>query len=661
VIEDMRDGLKIFCMTVFLMWSMVSLLPCGIAYAGVGTSPPQTAAQSSYDAVSPWLNTNAAIQQNLANPITSNNTQMTTPDGSTSFSAQLTCPSTSRYLEVSITSIAANGELQVKVSQDTNFDGTFDHIYFPLNNISGVCANGLVSCTPGTWANCSYHLWTADNISYVTSLTPVPMTDLGGCFCINQSCGAAYTDYSSILQDIGGGIVGAIQAVDARFSISKVTVLGNTITYAGQDMSCNTNNTSPTTLQGYYNAQNGSGLTNQAVADSNTQLQDPNSAFYGVNQAFNNSGGSGVFMASCTVTRDVVVNTNSYTISGASPASAVMCVDHFLYARVYEVLNANGTADYYMDLLDTDPAGTAHVNCGAPGAGIGGWHNLDMVTLPRQASSVYFCVTASGTGCTPSPTNCVSMVNTQVPVLSCGNTGAQTPSYTYTYDLVYQQDTLVENITDTCQTLAADPSCKLQTEIVDNITVFSNFMSTGNVVPQTCKTFSGVDPHNLCRDYWLKTRQYFCYGTQNTQYDFTNMQNRSASIKDTLTQSGPVVTYTDLLQNPANGTFYNVQNSLTMPDTGTPQPCLPVCKVKVPVADTQAALAGPDTNYRLTNQSYDYYYRECANNQCPFDAAAGEILVTDCACADDFADAVSVLSSLQDASKDIICSQTGGW
>jgi len=597
----------------------------------------------------------------MADPVTTANTQMTTPDGSTSFNAQLTCPSTSRFVEVTITSVAANGDIQVQVSQDTNFDGVFDYVYCPLNNISGVCANGLVSCNPGTWTNCSYYQWTADSLSYVTTVTPVSMTALGGCYCINQSCNAVYNDYSTVLQAIGGGVVAAIQSVDARFSVSKVSTFGNTITYAGQDTSCNTNNTSTTTLQGYFNSQNGTGLANQAVADSNTMLQDSNSAYYGVNQAFNNSAGAGVYMASCTVTRNVVVKTNAYTVSSSLPAPVTMCVDHFLYARVYEVLNADGTATYYMDLLDTDPGNVPHANCDTGGNGIGGWHTMDMVTLPRQASSVYFCVAASGAGCTPSPTNCVSMVNTQTLILTCGNTGAQTPSYTYTYDLQYQQDTLVENITDTCQTLSADPNCKLQAEVVDGVTVFSNFMSTGNIVPQTCKIFTGVDPHNLCRSYWSKTRQYFCYGTQNAQYDFTNMENRTATIKNSLAQSGNVVTYTDLLQNQANGTFYNVQDSLVMPDTGTPEPCLPVCKVKVPVTDTQAALAGTTTTYRTTNQSFDFYYRECTNLQCPYDPTIGEVLVTDCACADDFNDAVAILSAMDDASKDIICSKTGGW
>jgi len=643
---------------VFLAIILVSVfMQQGASWAAGAAATPQAAADSIYGTVSGKYGSAPAFQQNIAEPVTSGNTQMSTLDGSVSFDAQLTCPSSSKFIEIYLTPLLT-GDAQVTVSQDTNFDGVSDYTYVPPADISGVCANGVISCNAGTWQNCSYYQWTADSVSFVVSLQPVSMTSLGGCYCINQSCTANLSNYSSVLQDLGGGVAGAVQAVDSRFSISSASVSANFISYYGQDTSCATGSLTSSTLQTYYSNQDSTGLTNAVNAEVLTQSQDATSAYYVADQTFNNTS-SGVYVTSCNITRAVTVTTNSYTVSGTSPASATMCVDHYLYARVYESINADGTADYYMDLLDTDPNNTAHYNCDAGGNGIGGWHTLDMVTLPRQASSVYFCVTASGTGCTQAPTNCVSMVNTQTLVLSCGNTNVQYPSYTYTYDLQYKVDVLGESINDGCSTLAADPNCQLRTETIDGVTTYANFTSTGNVTSQTCQTFTGVDTHNICRDYWTKTREYFCQGT-NTSYDFSNVTARTDTVTGSIAQSGSIVAYTDYRAD-TSGAFYYSAETLTTPDTGPSSTCIDVCKVEVPTANTQAGLSGTTANYRTSTQSYDIFYKQCSNGQCPLDAAAGEQLLVDCACADDFAEAASIMSALQEASQDILCSSTGGW
>jgi hypothetical protein len=111
--------------------------------------------------------------------------------------------------------------------------------------------------------------------------------------------------------------------------------------------------------------------------------------------------------------------------------SGSLCVDHFLYARIYQ----ENSTTYHLQVSDTSPSGSAHWNCGGPGTGggIGDWHTLDTVTLSAPPSNMNFCVNASGGGCGSSSTTCVSAPNQSVSVITCGAGGAQTPSYTYDY------------------------------------------------------------------------------------------------------------------------------------------------------------------------------------------------------------------------------------
>ncbi|MGD0232798.1 MAG: hypothetical protein ABSC19_21010, partial [Syntrophorhabdales bacterium] len=130
----------------------------------------------------------SGVTNNVSNPLTSNNTPMTMVDGTVSFSGQLQCPNSQRFMEVLIQP-GATGDIDTFiVSQDTNFDGSLDYTYQVPFPVSGLCANGVITCSPGTWTNCQTYQWTSDTSGRV-SLQVVPLTALGGCFCINNSCG----------------------------------------------------------------------------------------------------------------------------------------------------------------------------------------------------------------------------------------------------------------------------------------------------------------------------------------------------------------------------------------------------------------------------------------------------------------------------------------
>lgn len=90
-------------------------------------------------------------------------------------------------------------------------------------------------------------------------------------------------------------------------------------------------------------------------------------------------------------------------------------------------------------------------------------------------------------------------------------------------------------------------------------------------------------------------------------------------------------------------------------DMGTYENCEKACKVRKPLPDTEAGVSGTTSDYRTTTASYVDEYRKCNNDICP--VAAGETILKNCACLNDFAEAASTMQVLSDAGKDMICSE----
>lgn len=168
-------------MKIFFLCALSVL--CG--YSLVHAANPD--AESAANSVIGKVGSKEGLQSNISRPLTGD-TSMTTYDGQTVFDVTVSCPSSQRFLEVFI-GIGGTGDLsQLLVSQDLDMDGSPDYSYAAPFPVSGVCANGVITCDPGTWNNCGYYHWTAGSDQKV-SLSSVSAFDLGGCFCINASCG----------------------------------------------------------------------------------------------------------------------------------------------------------------------------------------------------------------------------------------------------------------------------------------------------------------------------------------------------------------------------------------------------------------------------------------------------------------------------------------
>jgi hypothetical protein len=134
-------------------------------------------------------------------------------------------------------------------------------------------------------------------------------------------------------------------------------------------------------------------------------------------------------------------------------------------------------------------------------------------------------------------------------------------------------------------------------------------------------------------------------------YDFSDARQRTEHIQDSLNAGTSTLTYQDL--NPLNGTTTNYASAL--PPKDNLSQCELSCQVKIPIQDTQASIYGTTDDYRATINSYEVVIRKCDNNICPI--GQGEILVENCGCTNYFNEAASTLQVMDDARKDIICSQ----
>jgi hypothetical protein len=251
----------------------------------------------------------SGITNNVSNPLTSSNTPMTTTDGSTSFSGQLQCPNSQKFMEVLIQPGTTGDITTFMVSQDTNFDGNLDYAYQVPFPVSGICANGVIACDPGTWTNCRTYQWTSDTSGRI-GLQVVPLTTLGGCFCVNNSCGTnlIFANTPTIMNAVGGAVTGAIQKNDSRYAISNVVIDGMDATYYGQNSGgCVAASSGYTNAEQYY--YNPGALASDATSQAAAQAAVSGSMY----STLKTSDAAGNYQtATCTIARgdSIVWDTN---------------------------------------------------------------------------------------------------------------------------------------------------------------------------------------------------------------------------------------------------------------------------------------------------------------------------------------------------------------
>lgn len=174
-----------------------------------------------------------ALQQNYVTPGLAGQ-QISTVDNSRTFAPNIACQKTATMLEV-LVQPSGTGDLgRVTVARDTDLDGSVDSTANLPVPVSGICANGVVSCQPGSWNGCSFFRWDVD-AGQALKLTSVDMPKLAGCYCLNNSCGTnlAWGNMASVLRDLGGGMIGALTTADPRYGVAEAVIDGPSIRYVG--------------------------------------------------------------------------------------------------------------------------------------------------------------------------------------------------------------------------------------------------------------------------------------------------------------------------------------------------------------------------------------------------------------------------------------------
>ncbi|MFX4277204.1 hypothetical protein ACOL3G_04865 [Aliarcobacter butzleri] len=238
------------------------------------------------------------VQTNVVAPLTSNS-DFKTVNGSKSFKANLTCNETVKpFLEISY---SGTSDITINVSIDTDFNGSKDKI-FSFDGVSGVGTNGIIKCSTNTWKNCKYFLWNISNNNLTLSETV--LTNLGGPYCINSSCGSLSVNQKiNVLDTIGGAISSMYQSSNSNYLITKTQNDGNKIIFYGQNYQDCTN----------YKEQAPSKShdldTTNVIA---SQSKDENSVYYVLNEEVKNQNTNKFD----TDVKQTTVIKNSVTVKG---------------------------------------------------------------------------------------------------------------------------------------------------------------------------------------------------------------------------------------------------------------------------------------------------------------------------------------------------------
>jgi len=590
------------------------------------------------DMVKGFVGSTSGITDRFSTPATSSNASMSTMDGSTTFNGQLMCPSTSKFLDIYF-GIGAKGDLSpLIVSQDTDLDGNYDFVFTSPVIVSGICANGVVSCTEGTWSGCSYYKWQADANSKL-SFAPAGMTELGGCSCLNSSCAKPTWNVfaTEVLKALGGGASGAIMQSNSGFTIANAVVDGTEITYyANYTGNCSGGNTSAKSFTQYNSKSALESGTNSAVA---TQATDSGSYYSRLdNSTPNKNTTNSLFPCVVEWVHDVTTNQKSLTGSG----SGTMCVPYNMNMSLSVSGGAYSVTGFASSVKSGDCGSAMPTVLDYPG------------TLEAGAFVTGLNICGSSPECTSTGCKSASSGSAGGALIQCPSVAStRAVNYSFNWDLDYKVDVESEYLRNTCQT--AEANCTLKDEKIDGIATYSSFQPTGLYpVGSSCNDFTSSigNIYHVCKEWWKKERTYLCPETT-LDIDVSAGTTRAKSIYETVAQGAGEITYTDVRKE-SSGTWTAVNDKIIFPDQD-PGACEITCKTKVPSVD---ANAGGGANVSQANSSFpksEFRYRPCVNNVCPL-LEPDETIVENCGCLSDFVEAAKGMEMINTAAKDMICS-----
>jgi hypothetical protein len=635
------------------------------AHTAIAQPTPQESAESAAAAALGQFGDPDAFSENAASPLTSG-TQMSSVDGSSVFSQGIGCLSTESFVRM-LFGVGGGGDVQpLTVSQDTDFDGALDITQTLPFPVSGVCANGVIACSAGTWTSCQGYEWaTASPTNHQLSLLPAPISALQACTCVNNSCGAGLVagNQAQIGQTLGGGIATALQRVDPRYAVSSVGQTPFEVTLSGQSStSCETS--APLTTTQYYDDP--TILTSDGSAAATA---DP---LYTQLASMDQASGFVTTTPSCVIERNLVASDrvqdivqvittgdvtvtvlgdNEMLIELGRPIDQVTltesCSVGYIFAADIQVTDPSSLDSIVVEEFEGEDHSQLHIDGGfvyafpadftnysGPATGSCN-HATDWYDSPNLDITSYFT----------DGLNHTLRARTVV-----GNQG-----HSYFRIRVRTNCQSEVQLVNSCGALAANPDCRLLTEIADGVGTHANGISTGLApLPSSRTSGLGACAVTLEQDWWQKSRTYEC--TADTSGGYTaNPPNldRMVYIYDHTTDTG----YQDQVPDGGGGTV-TLSGSFDYSSYEISGDCDLSCKVSRPKVVDGITLNGLQAANRTGTASTEVVYKSCGpTSSCPL--LPGEALISDCGCLDEFPEALVAMQAMRMGGFDQICT-TGG-
>ncbi|MEM3580403.1 MAG: hypothetical protein QXQ64_03965 [Candidatus Bathyarchaeia archaeon] len=630
---------------------------------------PDSAARSSHSQYREAAGSEKTLKQNFINPLLGGD-WLYTIDRTKSGEVQLVCPSSKEFLTVLIRP-KATGDFDADIYWDSDMDGKMDKS-MTVNNVSGICTNGFISCNPGTWVNCRNYTFEYNNGNI--QLQEAGLTSLAGCFCVNQSCGnnLLWNNIGYVLKIFGGAVAGAFQKADPRYAVSDARQDGAAIYFYGQrteDCSTVSGGSGSLYPETYWKSPLNIPSAVQNLVSS--QSQDSTS-FYSLMQTAYNQSQSASELRTCEIKRnltenridisDIIEPVGGYAGQvrpcGEKCIQVVLgyegdnywCASCSIYETYYDLLikrpdlisSATLIRAKWDDWMQiwfnnylvwngpygnwTDPSGYPPGSCELSTS----WDSYPGITVTdffKQQSSPYTLRTKN-----------------RVAVGGCGE------GFSLVNIEVNATCEVVENISSTCTSVENDPDCVLWEEAVDNVETVKEGIRTG-LVPLK-------QPVNMCNrvylyDWLVKNRTYLCKG-QGINLDDARQRLGTVVPSSQYSSQAGEITYTDIRKENNQWVTYANQKIKLLP-AGTGEDCEKACRVKASPAGVATGLSGPTSTFNTqTNSSNVYYYRPCYNDTCP--VREGETVDIPCQCINDFGAASTLMQTMRLAGQDLICS-----
>ena len=638
---------------------IILVAACLFAGSAWSQDPPadqKDKAQTTFDGIKTRFGDKAAVEKNLTGPLTGAGS-FTTLNGATRFNQTLSCPSSQHYVEI-FYGIGSGGDLSpVSIQQDSDFDGRYDHRVSFSEPLSAVCANGIISCLPGTFNDCRNLLWDAS--AGKLGFAEAERRELAGCYCVNNSCGnsLAFANRTTILDDLAGGVAGALQRFDARYAVSTVSREDFVIRLAGQDAGACRPAAGGQTQERYVD--NAANLSSDAFAAS---TGDP---IFGLVSNIPTDGNNLSTRNSCRIERQVtldevlsadiisrVTSTTNYGESGC--LGDPDCFNFTLGDDKDDHIRKGGcnifTEEIVWNIDRIDRLTEAHLFSS---------DYEDQIHISVNGQTVFSTGGFNGVSkphkCQISRPRSININRSFKHLLHVG-----TNKLTFKIAVKHRGSgqirgriryksgcELVETLDDTCGPHAASDDCRLIEEQVDGVQTWLNAGRTGLTPLKQTRTLYGAKcVETFIRDWFERSRAYECKtdGTGARDFDFTRASH--------ILNNAAVDRYSDLRPD-GDGTLQTYSGTYAFDSAYGVEDCEQVCEVALDVTDNEVSASGTVSSLLKIPTTENTRYLTCSGNVCPL--GPSETIKRDCGCLNGFTDALTIMQTFRLAGQDLTC------